>query len=97
MPFYTYEHLDNNRSVTGGYVYRGSDYAAIQGIYFFADYYTGRTWGSQYDGNDWTTEIVITSDGTLSISSFGEDESGELYILDHEGNGNGRLLQMVSP
>jgi glucose/arabinose dehydrogenase len=66
------------QAITGGYMYRGSTYPALQGIYFFADYCSGRVWGIQNDEMTWVTQELIA--GSCNISSFGEDEAGELYI-----------------
>lgn len=70
---------DKGCSVTGGFVYRGQAYPHAQGGYFFADFCSGRVWSL-----DWTealgwrqAELVNTG---MTISSFGEDESGELYV-----------------
>lgn len=59
-------------SVTGGYVYRGKRGTLPQGTYVFTDYCTGEIWGN-------TTSNLLTSAGFL-VSSFGEDEAGEIYI-----------------
>ncbi len=70
-------------SVTGGYRYRGS-IPGLYGNYVYADYGTGRVWFANNDGGPWTaTEWGVTAPG---VSSFGEDESGELYLLLLGGN-----------
>ncbi len=66
-------------SVTGGYVYRGSMYPALQGYYFYADYCTEELWALIHNGTSW----VNTSLGALapaSPTSFGEDVNGEVYL-----------------
>src|SRR3990170_563576 len=71
-------------SITGGYVYRGSRLPALAGRYLFGDYCSGRIWALTETGtNRWTMTPVLSSD--LRISSFGEDASGELYVVDHSG------------
>ena len=79
-------------SVTGGYVYRGSDIAALQGTYFFADFCSDQVWSFRYDGSNLTSFTDRTAElnpgnGVLidSIASFGEDGNGELYIVDLGG------------
>lgn len=65
-------------SVTGGYVYRGTRFPALRGLYLYGDFCSGTVWAmAPEDG----TSAVVGETG-LSISSFGEDESGELYITD---------------
>jgi glucose/arabinose dehydrogenase len=71
-------------SVTGGYVYRGQKYPALRGWYLYADYASGRIWGLKVEKGK------VVSDGLMlesrySISSFGEDRDGELYVVDHNG------------
>lgn len=83
LPVAEYDH-SQGISVTGGYVYRGEELPDLQGVYFYADYATGRIWGLYRDANgNW--QNVIFRDSGLTISSFGEDEAGELYIVDHGG------------
>ncbi len=71
-------------SVTGGYVYRGAQYPSLNGVYFYGDYCTGNIWGltQQADG---TWQNALVSRSGLTISSFAEDEAGELYVVDHQG------------
>ena len=82
-PIVEYAH-DQGCSVTGGYVYRGAAYPALQGQYIFGDYCSGTIWSLQRDASGtWTQRQLLES--KLSISSFGEDEAGELYLLDLGG------------
>src|SRR6185436_15485562 len=81
-PVAEYSHSDGC-SVTGGYVYRGSN-PALNGIYFFADYCTGTVWGlTRADDGSWQVRNLLSSG--VQVSSFGEDEAGELYIVDLGG------------
>lgn len=83
MPFFEYPH-DEGCSVTGGYVYRGSLLPEFYGAYFFGDYCAGRIWVSYPDAaEEWQT--VLYMQGDYVISSFGEDEAGELYMVDYKG------------
>ena len=77
-------------SVTGGYAYRGTAYPAMQGIYFYADYCSGRIWGLQNNGV-WQSMLLLESG--RSVSSFGEGESGELYLVDLW---NGSIYQVTT-
>jgi glucose/arabinose dehydrogenase len=77
-------------AVTGGYVYRGQQVPALYGAYLFGDYGTGRIWAAARDtGSAWTTTPMTRFDGLLS--SFGEDEAGELYLTDLSGGGVFRI------
>jgi len=69
-------------SVTGGYRYRGI-IGGFQGHYVFGDFCSGRIWLALPGGGGWVANEW--SDTSLSISSFGEDEDGELYVVDLDG------------
>jgi uncharacterized repeat protein (TIGR03806 family) len=75
-------------SVTGGYVYRGSDIPALTGAYVFADYGSGKIWGLRYDPEDPETPGTVKTllNSGRSIVSFGQDLRGELYVSDLTGS-----------
>jgi glucose/arabinose dehydrogenase len=67
-------------SITGGYVYRGPNVPELTGKYIFADWGSNRIWALEYDGiNPATNELLLFAPG--SPTSFGVDESNELYIV----------------
>lgn len=80
LPVFTYPTRIDGCAVSGGYVYRGSSYPNLGGIYFFGDYCSGKIWGLRKSGNNWESQEL--SDTLHRISSFGEDEEGELYLVD---------------
>ncbi|MBZ0294338.1 MAG: PQQ-dependent sugar dehydrogenase [Anaerolineae bacterium] len=90
-PIAEYDH-SMGCSISGGYVYRGETLTGLQGVYLFGDWCSGRIWASYRDsaGTWQTIEFMETG---RTISSFGEDEQGELYILDYYG---GNLLRLTS-
>lgn len=71
-------------SVTGGYVYRGDQHPTLRGTYLYADFTEGRIWGLQR-GSDGTVRTRLLLDTDLLISSFGEDDNGELCVTDLNG------------
>ena len=75
-PLYAYPRTDGN-SVTGGYVSRGLRLTALNGVYLYADYGSGRIWGL-INGNYLGQYI----DTTLRIVSFAEANNGDLYVMD---------------
>lgn len=90
MPVAEYNH-DEGCSITGGYVYRGSTYERLDGIYFYTDYCSGNVWGLQNpNGSGWIQKLLL--DMGFGQSSFGEDESGALYLVD-AGIGRVHLLE----
>lgn len=84
-PIVTYPHgADWGNSVTGGYVYRGTALPALEGAYLFADFASGRVWTARPgpDGR-WTVAPLLATGFT--IATFGQDDRGELYLVDYGG------------
>jgi glucose/arabinose dehydrogenase len=88
-PVYVYSHAESNCSVTGGYVYRGRAVAAASGRYFFGDYCSGIVWSLQA-GDTNAADARREPFKVLSLTSFGQDAAGELYLA----TGNGRILKL---
>jgi glucose/arabinose dehydrogenase len=83
-PVYEYSHEGGNCSVTGGHVYRGRKIPALRGVYLFADYCVGDLRGVVLqDGRVAQERILPVSGG--SVSGFGEDNDGELYVVSDQG------------
>lgn len=83
MPVAEYDH-SLGCSVTGGYVYRGENVPDLQGVYLYGDYCSGNVWYAYRDpAQVWQSALFLTTG--FQISSFGEDEAGELYIVDYRG------------
>ena len=72
-------------AITGGYVYRGSAIPALAGRYVFGDYGSGRIWEVPHDARPPTQEVTTGLDTGLTISSFAQDSSGELYVVNLGG------------
>ncbi|HNM77708.1 MAG TPA: PQQ-dependent sugar dehydrogenase, partial [Tepidiformaceae bacterium] len=89
LPVFEYTH-DEGCSVTGGYVYRGKAIPALTGRYLFADYCGSTLWGTtrSASGEFATSELGTVPEG---ISSFGEDEAGEVYFTVDDGGAVYRL------
>jgi glucose/arabinose dehydrogenase len=96
LPIITYPNRGGS-AVTGGFVYRGQAFPGLCGTYLYADYVTGRVWGLRYDGRHVTAHRELRPSESflekmkrrfkdaadLHISSFGLDEAGEIYAVDH--------------
>ncbi|MCS6827273.1 MAG: PQQ-dependent sugar dehydrogenase [Caldilinea sp.] len=93
-PIVAYPRSDG-QSVTGGYVYRGVDFPRLHGRYFFADFVQGRIWSIQRTGGGWSAKTLGLDTEEL-LSSFGEDERGELYIVAFGGTIY-RLVDAAAP
>ncbi len=79
---------DEGYSVTGGYVYRGSALPALDGRYVYGDFGTGRIWSVSSAG-----DVASVLDSDARISTFAEDEAGEIYVADYV---SGRVEQLVA-
>lgn len=77
-PIAEYSHAEGGCAVTGGYVYRGA-MPEWNGIYLFGDYCTGLVWGLTRSGEAWQRQLLFDTD--FNITSFGQDENGEVYIV----------------
>jgi len=90
LPIVEYSHSEGN-AVIGGFVYHGPSIPSVQGIYFFADFGTGKIWElKETSPNNWTRTLLMTTG--FNISSFGQDQAGELYVVDLAG----RVLRLQS-
>jgi len=91
LPVFVYGHIPEC-SVTGGHVYRGSAFPSLQGIYLFGDLCSGRVWGLKRNGATWDNAVL--ADTALTITTFGEDEEGNVYVVNYP---NGDLLKITVP
>jgi glucose/arabinose dehydrogenase len=90
LPIAEYDHA-KGISVTGGYVYRGAAFPRMQGTYFYADFGSTNMWAlRQTAPGKWET-AELTPAG-FAVSSFGEDEAGEVYVVDFGGGAIYRLV-----
>jgi glucose/arabinose dehydrogenase len=89
-PIIVYE-TGANCAVTGGFVYRGR-IGGLHGRYVFADYCSGVIWHASAATGGWAAELV--ADTTMNIGSFGEDDDGELLVVDRA---DGAIYRFVSP
>jgi glucose/arabinose dehydrogenase len=88
----TYYGRDAGCTVIGGAVYRGEASPALRGAYLFADFCTGTVWGIDA-ASDTTAEPAVLAETGRSLSSFGEDAAGEIYVTDL----GGELLRLTVP
>jgi uncharacterized repeat protein (TIGR01451 family) len=91
-PIAFYANAGEDIAVTGGTVYRGSRYPALYGSYFYADFGSGRIWSMIKTGPATWSTPEMELDTTFNISAFGEDEQGEVYVVDYS---NGRIRRLA--
>lgn len=84
-PVFEYNHDANDKSVTGGYVYRGSKVPSLEGFYIYGDFISGRIWALSTNlGGTLTNKLI--ADTELSIASFGTDSNNEIFVCSFDGN-----------
>ncbi|MCS6936162.1 MAG: PQQ-dependent sugar dehydrogenase [Candidatus Bipolaricaulota bacterium] len=91
LPILEYSHAFGC-SITGGYRYRGTKIPVLYGAYLYGDYCSGRIWGAIPTGSSWTATQLI--DTPYNISTFGEDENGEIYLAHHHASA-GAIYKIV--
>ena len=91
LPIMEYAHdAAGGQAIIGGFVYHGSAISGLAGDYVFGDLSSGHVWAGVQDMNgNWSQTLVLTH--SLTVSSLGQDTSGELYLLDY---GNGAVLRV---
>jgi len=82
-PIFSYDHFgdDGGQSITGGFVYRGCKYPVLDGQYICADFVSGNVWLVDSSGQDTLYQELL-----FSVTSFGEDERGEIYATQRGGD-----------
>lgn len=89
LPIHEYAH-SLGCSITGGYVYRGAAIPALAGAYLYTDYCRGDLIALRQQGGRWQAETLGRAE---SVSSFGEDEAGEIYVA---GDSAGTISRVVA-
>jgi len=84
FPILEYEHTDDACSITGGYVDRSKS-NFMNGRYFYGDYCNGNIWSAKLVDDNWEVEDVMNG-SKLSISSFGQDTDGNVYVINLLGD-----------
>jgi glucose/arabinose dehydrogenase len=90
LPLTAYGHTNGRCSITGGFVYRGAAYPDLVGAYLFADYCSGEIWYLDR-GAARGAVPTLALDTDAPITSFGQDQAGELYLTD----GNGSVYRLT--
>ena len=98
LPINDYDHsAAGGTSIIGGFVYRGTAIPGLAGTYVFGDLSSGHIWGLKQDSSGaWVRTVLL--DHNRTVSSFGQDSAGELYVADYANGvaGNGAILRLVA-
>jgi hypothetical protein len=86
LPVLDYPHADGACSVTGGYVYRGQAAPSQRGTYFYADFCNGFVRSFRHQNGQATDQFEWPLLNRQGITSFGEDDQGELYLMTQGGS-----------
>lgn len=90
LPIHEYDHSDNGGySITGGYVYYGSDAEELTGKYIYGDFVSGNIWALDYNDGDVNNELLFSTN--YSVSTFGVDLAGSLYFASYS---NGKIYKI---
>ena len=88
VPVFEYDHSNNDKSVTGGFVYRGRRLPSLYGAYIYGDFASNRIWALRLNAEGNWVNSEIFNFWVSGLSSFGVDESGELYLCAYGGSVN---------
>ncbi len=90
LPVAEYSHVDQGNCVIGLGVYRGKEYPALDGVYFAADWGSGKVWAVKKDKSaKWQMQELLDLDTPLRPTSGGEDEQGNIYLTHATANYGG--------
>ena len=89
-PVVEYDH-SQGASITGGFVYRGIANPQLQGLYVYGDFTNGKLWGLRKTATGWRNQLLLET--PHAISTFGEDEQGNLYVADYSQGGLYKITQ----
>ncbi|MBU6326442.1 MAG: PQQ-dependent sugar dehydrogenase [Verrucomicrobia bacterium] len=90
LPIAEYSHVDQGNCVIGLGIYRGKDFPSLEGMYFAADWGSGKVWGMKKDeAGKWQMQELLDLDTPLRPTSGGEDEEGNIYLTHASANYGG--------
>ena len=93
LPVFEYNHNQGDRSITGGYMYRGQQQPLLYRKYLYGDFVSGRIWALEVTPDALqvvSNEELMNTD--INVSAFAEDAEGEVYVLTYGAGGVRRLI-----
>lgn len=96
-PIFDYDRSQGDETVIGGYVYHGTNIAALAGNYVFGDFISGRIWSLAQNGQGQWVRTFLVNAGGGDLAAFGQDASGELYVAKYSSGSVARLHQVGTP
>src|SRR6267378_4152580 len=95
-PIFDYDR-SQGATVIGGFVYHGSNIAALRGNYVFGDFINGRIWSLAQNGQGQWVPTLLVNAGGGDLAGFGQDANGELYVAKYSSGAVARLHQVGTP
>ncbi len=96
-PVFDYDNSSLGCSVTGGFIYRGSKYSDLYGVYLHADYCSGRWWATRKNADGGFTTTALGNLTDYEYSALGEDRNGELYVCLLSSGKIQKIKELCSP
>ncbi len=96
-PIFDYDRSQGDETVIGGYVYHGTNIAALAGNYVFGDFISGRIWSLAQNGQGQWVRTFLVNAGGGDLAGFGQDANGELYVAKYSSGAVARLHQVGTP
>ena len=96
LPVVEYPHGIGDCSVTSGFVYRGDGHPRMAGIYFYDDYCSGKVWGMRQVDGKWQSVLLVDTEFDGGITSFGEEEAGNLYVTNFDRNESTSEIYLIA-
>jgi glucose/arabinose dehydrogenase len=93
MPRVSYAHAEDRCSITGGYVYNGSRLSGLNARYIYGDFCTGEIWSLEYLKASAMPRLELNAG--FKISTFGEDNSNNIYVADYDAGIIYRIVYAV--
>lgn len=95
LPVAEYNHSNGDCSISGGYVYRGSQMPALAGRYIYSDFCTGNLRATYQDEHGQYQSQTLGLTG-MNISGFGQDSAGEVYALNYNGDAGQGIFHITT-
>lgn len=96
-PIFDYDRSQGDATVIGGYVYHGTNIAALAANYVFGDFISGRIWSLAQNGQGQWVRTFLVNAGGGDLAGFGQDANGELYVAKYSSGAVARLHQVGTP
>ncbi len=86
LPVHEYAHDEQGGfSITGGFVYRGTEIPSLYGMYIYGDYVSKKIWALKTENGKKTENLLLVNEAPDFVTSFGTDTANQLYIIGYNG------------